>query len=88
MSADRILSVECHPVAPRWIFLRVETRQGLVGWGEAIVPKRARAVCGAVADLRSSWSLPAAGSSSVPSPRPTGTRCSSTVGTRYARTSR
>ena len=51
MSADRILSVECHPVAPRWIFLRVETNQGLVGWGEAIVPKRARAVRGAVADL-------------------------------------
>lgn len=51
MSADQILSITCHPVAPRWLFIRLETRQGLVGWGEAIVPKRARAVAGAVADL-------------------------------------
>lgn len=51
MSKDQIASVECHPVAPRWLFIRVETQQGLVGWGEAIVPKRARAVAGAVADL-------------------------------------
>ncbi|WP_422935165.1 galactonate dehydratase [Sinomonas sp. P47F7] len=51
MSQDKIASVECNPVAPRWLFVRVETSQGLVGWGEAIVPKRARAVVGAVDDL-------------------------------------
>ncbi|MGT2462268.1 galactonate dehydratase [Sinomonas atrocyanea] len=51
MSQDHIASVACHPVAPRWLFIRVETSQGLVGWGEAIVPKRANAVVGAVSDL-------------------------------------
>jgi galactonate dehydratase len=51
VSQDRIASVACHPVAPRWLFIRVATAQGLVGWGEAIVPKRASAVAGAVEDL-------------------------------------
>ena len=37
---------------------------------------------------RSSWSLPAAGSSSVPLSRSSGSRCSSTAGTPYARFSR
>lgn len=47
----RIARVESFLVAPRWIFVRVATDGGHVGWGEAIVPKRARAVVGAVADL-------------------------------------
>ncbi|WP_336856496.1 galactonate dehydratase [Sinomonas albida] len=51
MSQDRITGVTCHPVAPRWLLVRVETSLGLVGWGEAIVPKRARSVAGAVEDL-------------------------------------
>lgn len=51
MSQDRVASISCHRVAPRWLFIRVETAQGLVGWGEAIVPKRACAVAGAVNDL-------------------------------------
>lgn len=51
MSRDRIVSIDAHLVAPRWIFVRLATSDGLVGWGEAIVPKRARAVCGAIEDL-------------------------------------
>lgn len=51
MTQDRIVSVACHLVAPRWLFIRVETSEGLVGWGEAIGPKRANAVAGAVDDL-------------------------------------
>jgi galactonate dehydratase len=51
VSQDKIASITCHPVAPRWLFVRVATAQGLVGWGEAIVPKRAHAVAGAVTDL-------------------------------------
>ncbi|MCS3845017.1 galactonate dehydratase [Microbacterium sp. AK031] len=27
--------VEAFPVAPRWLFVRIETNDGLVGWGEA-----------------------------------------------------
>ena len=51
MSHDRIVSIDTYLVAPRWIFVRLTTSEGLVGWGEAIVPKRARAVRGAVEDL-------------------------------------
>jgi galactonate dehydratase len=46
-----IATVETFRVPPRWIFVRVETDDGLVGWGESIVPKRADAVEGAVRDL-------------------------------------
>jgi galactonate dehydratase len=46
-----IASVTTHRVPPRWIFAEVRTDDGLTGWGEAIVPKRAAAVEGAVADL-------------------------------------
>jgi len=48
---DRITSIAAHRVAPRWIFVEVRTDDGIVGWGEAIVPKRATAVVGAVEDL-------------------------------------
>lgn len=51
MTRARLVGVETFLVAPRWILVRVATDDGLVGWGEAIVPKRARAVVGAVADL-------------------------------------
>ena len=49
--SDPIARVETFTVPPRWILLRVTTEQGLVGWGEAIVPKRKAAVVGAVEDL-------------------------------------
>lgn len=51
MSVGRVSAVQAFLVAPRWIFVRVDTDDGFTGWGEAIVPKRARAVLGAVADL-------------------------------------
>lgn len=40
-------------IPPRWLLVEVETDDGLTGWGEAIVPKRARAVMGAITDLAS-----------------------------------
>lgn len=46
-----IRAVEALQVPPRWIFVRITTASGEVGWGECIVPKRARAVVGAVADI-------------------------------------
>ncbi|UPK73131.1 galactonate dehydratase [Nocardioidaceae bacterium SCSIO 66511] len=51
MSVETIERVEVLRVAPRWIFVCVTTDSGAQGWGECIVPKRARAVEGAVADL-------------------------------------
>lgn len=47
----KIRSVEAFQVAPRWTFVRVETDDGLVGWGESVVARRPRAVLGAVSDL-------------------------------------
>lgn len=47
----RIRDVETFRVPPRWMLVRVRTDEGAAGWGEAIVPKRAGAVVGAVADL-------------------------------------
>jgi galactonate dehydratase len=38
-------------VPPRWIFVRVRTSDGRAGWGESIVPKRARAVVAAIGEM-------------------------------------
>lgn len=47
----RIANIETFRVPPRWTFVRVTTDDGRVGWGESIVPKRARAVVGAIEDM-------------------------------------
>jgi L-alanine-DL-glutamate epimerase-like enolase superfamily enzyme len=33
--SDPIKSIETFYVRPRWLFVRVETQKGIVGWGEA-----------------------------------------------------
>ena len=47
----RIASIETFFVRPRWMFLRVETDTGIVGWGEPIVEGRARTVATAIREL-------------------------------------
>ena len=47
----KISRIETFCVSPRWMFIRVETDNWLVGWGESICPKRVNAVIGAVTDL-------------------------------------
>lgn len=47
----KIARLETFQVAPRWLFLRVETDDGAVGWGEPVVEGRAGAVEAAVAEL-------------------------------------
>ena len=47
----KIAKIEPFCVSPRWIFVRVETDDGYVGWGECIIPKRVNAVLGAITDL-------------------------------------
>jgi galactonate dehydratase len=46
----RISSIESFPVPPRWLFVKVMTDEGQVGWGEATLEGHARAVSGAVED--------------------------------------
>jgi galactonate dehydratase len=44
----KIVGYETFLVAPRWQFLRIDTDEGISGWGEPIVEGRAEAVQGAV----------------------------------------
>jgi galactonate dehydratase len=46
--ADRIVSLECFAVAPRWVFLKITTADGLTGWGEPVVEGKALTVMQAV----------------------------------------
>src|SRR5690606_13974771 len=40
--------VESFPIAPRWLFVRIETSDGVVGWGEASLEGYADVVRAAV----------------------------------------
>ncbi|ORY79329.1 hypothetical protein BCR35DRAFT_279479 [Leucosporidium creatinivorum] len=51
-SVDLIKSIETFNVRPRWLFVRVETEKGIVGWGEATLEGHSEAVIGAYADFR------------------------------------
>lgn len=42
---------ELFQVPPRWLFLKIETDSGVIGWGEPIVEGRAATVAAAVAEL-------------------------------------
>ncbi|PYZ95595.1 galactonate dehydratase [Alteribacter lacisalsi] len=48
----RITSMECFVVPPRWCFLKVETDEGVTGWGEPVVEGRAHTVKAAVEELK------------------------------------
>ncbi len=50
--ASRIVRIETFIVPPRWLFVRVETQDGAVGWGEASLEGHSEAVEGAFASLR------------------------------------
>ena len=47
----KITSMKLYKVPPRWLFLKVETDEGIVGWGEPIVEGRADTVRTAVEEL-------------------------------------
>ncbi len=47
----KIKSYELFKVPPRWLFLKIETDEGIVGWGEPIVEGRADTVKVAVDEL-------------------------------------
>jgi galactonate dehydratase len=49
---NRIAKIETFCVPPRWLFVRVETHDGAVGWGEGSLEGHAEAVEGAFASLR------------------------------------
>jgi len=47
----KIRSLELFEVPPRWLFLKITTDDGLIGWGEPIVEGRAKTVRAAVEEL-------------------------------------
>src|ERR1700712_4166464 len=47
----KITRIETFQVPPRWLFLRIETDSGLIGWGEPIVEGKAATVAACVADV-------------------------------------
>ncbi|KZV66000.1 enolase C-terminal domain-like protein [Peniophora sp. CONT] len=47
-----IAKIEIFRVPPRWLFVRVETTDGIIGWGEATLEGHTEAVEGAFDDLR------------------------------------
>ncbi|KZT01072.1 enolase C-terminal domain-like protein [Laetiporus sulphureus 93-53] len=51
MAPSTIKSIEVFRVPPRWLFVRVETEGGIVGWGEGTLEGHTEAVEGAFKDL-------------------------------------
>ncbi|MFG6441843.1 galactonate dehydratase [Roseateles sp. LKC17W] len=47
----RITKLTTYRVPPRWMFLKIETDEGVVGWGEPVLEGRARTVEAAVHEL-------------------------------------
>ena len=44
-SVDPIKKIEHFRIRPRWLFVRVETEKGIVGWGEATLEGEESSVC-------------------------------------------
>jgi galactonate dehydratase len=51
LCAMKITKLETFVVPPRWLFLKIETDEGIVGWGEPVVEGRAHTVEAAVQEL-------------------------------------
>ncbi|MFZ4863661.1 galactonate dehydratase [Sphingobacterium sp. Mn56C] len=47
----KITGYKLYKVPPRWVFLKIETDEGIIGWGEPIVEGRADTVMAAVQEL-------------------------------------
>jgi galactonate dehydratase len=54
---SEIVDYELFEVPPRWLFLRVETADGTVGWGEPVVEGRSKTVRTAVKELFETYLL-------------------------------
>ncbi|MFP3338734.1 D-galactonate dehydratase, partial [Micrococcus sp. SIMBA_131] len=47
----KITGYKLYQVPPRWLFLTIETDEGIVGWGEPVIEGRASTVKAAVDEL-------------------------------------
>jgi galactonate dehydratase len=53
----RITDYELYEVPPRWLFLRIDTSEGIVGWGEPVVEGQAKTVQTAVKEILDNYLL-------------------------------
>jgi len=53
-AVDKVVKYELFKVPPRWVFLRVETQNGIVGWGEPNIEGFSDTVIAAVHEMMSS----------------------------------
>lgn len=47
----KIIDFKLYQIPPRWLFLKIETDEGIVGWGEPVVEGRAHTVSACVTEL-------------------------------------
>jgi len=47
----KIISYQLYQVPPRWLFLKIETDEGITGWGEPVIEGKAATVKAAVIEL-------------------------------------
>ena len=47
----KITKLELFKVAPRWLFLKASTDEGISGWGEPVIEGRADTVAAAVKEM-------------------------------------
>ena len=47
----KISRLTTYAVPPRWLFLKIETDEGITGWGEPVVEGRAATTAAAVEEL-------------------------------------
>jgi len=47
----RVTKLTTYSVPPRWLFLKIETDEGIVGWGEPVIEGRSATVAAAVEEL-------------------------------------
>ena len=48
----KITNMETFHVPPRWMFLKISTDEGIVGWGEPVIEGRAQTVEKAIEELK------------------------------------
>ncbi|WP_452229116.1 MULTISPECIES: galactonate dehydratase [unclassified Lacinutrix] len=51
MSDLKIVKIELFKVPPRWLFLKITTQSGIIGWGEPVVEGKADSVAACVKEL-------------------------------------
>ena len=47
----RITALRTHLVPPRWLFLKIETDEGVSGWGEPVLEGHAETLAAKIAEI-------------------------------------